>query len=464
VKLHPLAAFVAAALSLFAAARAAAPDLPSDADAKAAKFVTDFYSAYAAKDYDRMASFYAEDAIFEDPTSDAFIRGRAKLREAMNALDAVSDLHWRFHQIVREGDVIAAQATVAGKANGVAMVTRFSTIVTLKDGRIVRHVDLLDNRPFRAAFAGEASTALFGGRTDADDVAGKASGPKSTKAEVRRVAAAFLEAMNRGDPKAANALYAEDAIFEDPTFRLLERGAAAISAYADAALPQYQYVRMSPEHLIVDDSGAVIEGTAFGLRDGFQATLRFMTFLRISGGKITAHADFFDYGEYGRLTRAADLTRDTRPTSAACKDADFSRMNFWIGNWTAVAPGGTEAGADRIEAVAGGCAVQEHWDGLYLVDMKNHVARGTHWYDPARKRWRHVWIDDTGAPPLELASVASSGPGIVYAPVREPDPSKKTRMTIRPLDDGRVEQFGEISADGGKSWKETFRLFYSRKE
>lgn len=456
------AALAAGFLTIAGAALAAPPSLPPGADARAAKFLDAYYSAYAENDYDRMAAFYAEDVVFEDPTSDSFLRGKAKLREAMNSLDAVSDLHWRFHQVVRDGDVVAAQATVAGKANGVPMVTRFSTMVAFKDGKIVRHVDLLDNRPFRAAFEGAASSELFGGRKDLDDVAGKASGPKSTKAEVRRVATAFLDAMNRSDPTAAKALYAPGAIFEDPTFRLLFRGVGEISAYADAAIPQYDYVRMIPETLLFDDRGAVIEGTAFGLRNGLQISLRFMTFLRVSGGKITSHADFFDYGEYQRQIRAAELVRDTKPASESCKSGEFARMNFWIGSWKAVAPGGTEAGTNRIERIAAGCAIQEHWDGLYLVDMKNHVARGTHFYDASAERWRHVWIDDTGVAPLEFRSVKSDAAGVVYAPVREADPTRKSRMTIRPLEDGRVEQFGETSADGGKTWTETFRLFYSR--
>jgi len=161
------------------------------------------------------------------------------------------------------------------------------------------------------------------------------------------------------------------------------------------------------------------------------------------------------------MQRGQDLVRDTNSVTDECKGDKFQKLSFWIGNWKATAPGGTDAGRNRIERVAGGCAILEHWKGLYLIDLKDHYARGLHWYDPAKDRWRHQWIDDAGKP-LEMTARITDAAGLVYAPVSEPDPAKKTRMTIRPLNDGRVEQYGEESGDGGKLWKETFRLFYSR--
>lgn len=438
---------------------AAPPDTPDGADAKAAAFFADYYAAYAENDYDRMASFYDGDAVFEDPTSDVFIRGVAGLRAAMGMLEPYRKLHWRFHQIVREGDVYAGQATLTGEANGTPFATRFATMATMKDGKIIRHIDFVDTRPFEEAMRGEASEKLWDGR-DLDDVAGKTAG-RAKKGEARKVAGAYLGALDRIEVDAVERLYAEDAVFEDPTFRLFMRGREAIGAYARTTFPHYQYVRFAPETIIASRDGAVIEGTGFGIAGGFQAPMRFMTFLRVADKTITSHADFYDYGEYARLSRARDLTRDTKAVTVACKADAFQRLAFWIGSWKATAPGGTDAGKNRIERVSGGCAVLEHWDGLYLIDMKNHSARGLHWFDPSVKTWRHIWVDDAGQP-LEMIARSDAEPGVIYRPVKEPDSKKKTRMTIRPLDDGRVEQFGEQSSDYGKTWSETFRIFYSR--
>lgn len=449
----------AALFSLFisAAADAAPPEMPATTDAKAAALFRDYYSAYAENDYDKMASFYAEDAVFEDPTSDLFARGVPQLREAMNSLDAYRKLHWRFHQIVRDGDVIAGQASVTGEANGAPFATRFATMMTMKDGKIVRHIDYIDNRPPFAALGGAASKTLWDGRA-LDDVAGKATGKKAKRNEALRVASDYLGALDRIEADAVGRLYSEDAIFEDPTFRIFMRGRAAIDAYARSAFEHYQYVRFMPQTIIASADGAVIEGTGFGVADGFQAPMRFMTFLRVADGKITSHADFFDYGEYERLTRARDLIRDTNAVSGACAGRAAHHLGFWTGEWVATIANGTEVGRNRIERAAGGCAILEHWDGILASDMKRHFARGVHWIDG--EIWRHAWIDDN-AGTLEFKGRAD-GDGLIYAPVKEPDPSKRTRMTIRPLDGGRVEQFGEESTDRGKTWSETFRIFYAR--
>lgn len=248
-------------------AASASTDIPADADPKAAAFFEAFYGAYGRNAYNDMAAFYAEDAVFEDPTSDAFVRGKAKLRAAMNSLDPFRKLHWRFHQIVRQGNIYAGQATVTGEAAGVAFMTRFATMVEVADGKIVRHIDYVDNRPIAAAMGGEASTALWDGRAP-DAVAGDPAG-KAKKGEATRLAREYIAALDRVDADAAGRLYAPDAVFEDPTFRLFLSGRDAIGGYAKAAFPNYEYVRFMAETIIGDAQGAVIEGTGFGVADGF---------------------------------------------------------------------------------------------------------------------------------------------------------------------------------------------------
>lgn len=442
-------------------ASAKPPDLPKGIDAKAAALLSAYYDAYSENDYDRMASFYDDDAVFEDPTSDVFLRGKAKLRETMNALDAYRQLHWRVHQVVRDGDVIAGQASITGEANGTPFATRFATIITLKDGKIVRHIDYVDNRPPFAALGGASSDKLWDGRA-LDDVAGIAGAKPSSRREALGVAKDYLGALDHVAPETVENLYAEGAIFEDPTFRLFFRGRAAIAAYAREAFAAYHYVRFTPETLIADADGAVIEGTAFGVSNGFQAPLRFMTFLRVEDGKIASHADFFDYGEHARLRRARDLTRDGGKSTPACEARATKQFAFWPGSWVAKIASGTEVGRNRIERAAGGCAIVEHWNGILATDMKKHFARGLHWFDDSADAWRHVWVDDGGGA-LEFKG-ATDGEAVVYVPVREADPKKRTRMTIRPLADGRVEQYGEESSDRAKTWRETFRIYYSRAE
>ena len=46
-----------------------------------------------------------------------------------------------------------------------------------------------------------------------------------------------------------------------------------------------------------------------------------------------------------------------------CAAKESHQFDFWIGDWNVVDPAGKVAGHNRIEAILGGCALAEHWDG-----------------------------------------------------------------------------------------------------
>ena len=67
------------------------------------------------------------------------------------------------------------------------------------------------------------------------------------------------------------------------------------------------------------------------------------------------------------------------------------QFDFWLGEWDVTQPTGKAAGHNRITSLLGGCALREEWTG----------ASGSHGtslnaYDPAAKRWRQTWVDDSG--------------------------------------------------------------------
>lgn len=45
---------------------------------------------------------------------------------------------------------------------------------------------------------------------------------------------------------------------------------------------------------------------------------------------------------------------------AACEGEGFHRLDFWLGEWV-VRAGGQQVGTNRIVAILGGCAIEEHW-------------------------------------------------------------------------------------------------------
>jgi hypothetical protein len=142
----------------------------------------------------------------------------------------------------------------------------------------------------------------------------------------------------------------------------------------------------------------------------------------------------------------------------ACTDA-HGDFDFWLGTWEVRAADGRLAGHNRIEKMAGGCRIDETWQGA-----KGSTGRSINFPDPVDGRWEQVWhspggmfirirggLEDDGSMGLE---------GIIHYP--EQDRTAPFRGRWTPLADGRVRQFFQEYSEGEDTWKPWFEGFYSR--
>ena len=143
------------------------------------------------------------------------------------------------------------------------------------------------------------------------------------------------------------------------------------------------------------------------------------------------------------------------PAASACAASEFHALDFWIGRWRVETPAGERAGTSHVEPTLGGCALLEHWRGLFLPSDRVQEGLGLHRYDAATKRWRQAWVDET--PATVDSSGVQEGDGIVYDESSRPG---KRRMSLRLLAGGRVEQRGERWDEASQSWQTTFHLIY----
>lgn len=141
----------------------------------------------------------------------------------------------------------------------------------------------------------------------------------------------------------------------------------------------------------------------------------------------------------------------------ACEAAEFRGLDFWLGRWRVETPQGEHAGTSRLELALSGCAVLEHWTGLLLTTGRVQKGLGLHRYDAATGQWRQAWVDET--PATQDSVGRQTGDRIVYDEPAGTDGSR-TRMTLAPLGDGRVEQRGERWEAAAGTWQTTFHLIY----
>ena len=142
---------------------------------------------------------------------------------------------------------------------------------------------------------------------------------------------------------------------------------------------------------------------------------------------------------------------DQRP----CSGPEYSKLDFWIGQWDVVSPKGAPEGTNRIEKILSGCAIVENWR-----DTEGHEGKSLFYYQPVGKQWRQVWVTDAG--PIKEKQLLSDydGPGVRFQgelPRRSGQGTYLDRTTLLPETNGDVRQIIEISLDGGKTWDSKLR-------
>ena len=156
---------------------------------------------------------------------------------------------------------------------------------------------------------------------------------------------------------------------------------------------------------------------------------------------------------------AAQTTTPVAPPPTGCNTPESHQFDFWVGKWEvfpAKAP--TKKVADSlIEKLYAGCAMRENWMPLQPGDGGSLNA-----YVAAEGKWRQTWLDSTGV--FADFKGGWNGTAMVIEGVwpQPGAPNQITRMTYTPHADGSVEQAGQTSDDGGKTWQASFDLIYRK--
>jgi hypothetical protein len=139
-----------------------------------------------------------------------------------------------------------------------------------------------------------------------------------------------------------------------------------------------------------------------------------------------------------------------------CMAAEHRQFDFWIGTWdVALAESGRVVGRNRIEAVHGGCALQESWKGVSGL-----VGTSLSYYEPSDGLWHQLWRDASGLT-LELAGGFAGGRMRMFAVTREAAGAPiYNRITWTPLPGGELRHLWETSRDWGESWAQDYDLVY----
>ncbi|MBI1331146.1 MAG: hypothetical protein GC166_14710 [Alphaproteobacteria bacterium] len=162
------------------------------------------------------------------------------------------------------------------------------------------------------------------------------------------------------------------------------------------------------------------------------------------------------------LAPATAFAASAPPPPAGCSSEESKQFDFWVGAWDVhkkADPDRTVTAHSLIEKLYEGCAVRENW-----MPLSKHTGGSLNTYIAKDKGWKQFWVDSDGGA-AEFTGAWTGGAMVLQGIWPQPGhPDQITRMTYTPLADGSVEQMGETSDDGGKSWQPGFDLIYVKSE
>jgi hypothetical protein len=138
-----------------------------------------------------------------------------------------------------------------------------------------------------------------------------------------------------------------------------------------------------------------------------------------------------------------------------CQSPEFRQFDFWLGDWNVESPASPgSVSRNQITSINDGCTIHESY-----ATPTGYEGTSLNFYDAARKVWHQTWIDNQGG--ALFIEGGLQGNAMVLSTTN--DPQAVSRITWTPLDDGRVRQHWETTADGGKTWATAFDGYYSRR-
>jgi len=137
-------------------------------------------------------------------------------------------------------------------------------------------------------------------------------------------------------------------------------------------------------------------------------------------------------------------------------DPDARRFDFWLGEWnvTPVSAPTFKVGSSVVQRVSGGCALLENWTASNGGEGKSLNA-----FNTQTSQWQQYWVGQTGGV-VEFRTSTWDGPTLVF---RTTEGTRMQRLSFTPVDSNTVRQFGETSADSGKTWQVSYDFHYHRK-
>jgi hypothetical protein len=158
---------------------------------------------------------------------------------------------------------------------------------------------------------------------------------------------------------------------------------------------------------------------------------------------------------------AAPLSAQQPPDPETCrKRVEARQLDFWVGTWAVHRPtDNLRVGTNVIEKILNDCALRENW-----TSVRGNKGQSVNFFDPQRKTWRQVWVDDTGNVIDYRAGVfQNNAMNFIGITIDQKGDTTHQRLVFVRVAADTVRQIFEASKDG-KTWNKTWEGIYIREK
>lgn len=156
----------------------------------------------------------------------------------------------------------------------------------------------------------------------------------------------------------------------------------------------------------------------------------------------------------GAALAQTDPTASPTPYINVCDSAPYNEFDFWVGDWIAFDyDTGIAQGVDRIEKIAGGCALMQDW--IQLTDRYRTPGAPVRYFGNSISAplirpgggWQQVWVNQGGGGAITLrGGINETGTMIIATDERAAPDGRFFRQVWYwdPIENGRIHSWGEI--------------------
>ena len=140
------------------------------------------------------------------------------------------------------------------------------------------------------------------------------------------------------------------------------------------------------------------------------------------------------------------------------------QFDFWVGMWdvtpwqVAAPTAQQKLGENDVHPILEHCVISENWTGARGSNGKSY-----NFFDPNLKRWRQVWIDDSGGVLDYTGDFRDGAMRFLGWTLDAQGQRVEQRLTFFNVAPDTVRQLFETSKDGGRTWVAGFDGRYVRR-